>query len=302
MEIQPKQLWEEFYGDKEYAFDFANKLIIKEEFKTKSPFSWDIERYDFEDEKSFIANLKTIKIRDKKSVFEIDNNKYIVTKNPDYSYTILSTTSIRDENCPINFDLFLNHKINNYVKVDYSFIVISLKKMAKDILNILTNYLIEYLKIHKELISFDIDDSNFSRTEIKFQFILKDNFDEMKTLDIALTISSLMPLIIHRLNSLNTGLWIDNIFEKKYFNVFVLSKKASENYFKLKSVGVLGMISGFENSIFINEEFKTSLTKNNNNENNFVKAKNSGIDGVYEYKYLRNDIVQYNEIILSIKN
>ena len=302
MDMKPNELWEEIYGDKEYSFDFANKLIIKKEFKTKSQFSWNAEQYDFEDETFFIANLETINIRDKRSIFEIGNDKYIITKNPDYSYTILSTTSISDEKCPINFDLFLNYKINNYEKKDYSFIVISLKKMNKDALNIFTNYIIEYLKIYKELISFDIDDSNFSRTEIKFQFIINSNFDEKNTLDIALTISSLMPLIIYRLNSLSIGLWISNIEETTYFNIFVSSKKSLENYFKLKDVGTLGMISGFENLIFINKELKIGLSKNNDNQNNnFVKAKNSEVEGIYEYKYLRNDISQYNEIIFRKK-
>jgi hypothetical protein len=154
----------------------------------------------------FIANLETIKIRDSQSMFEIDSNKYIITKNPDYSYSILSTSKISDENCPINFDLFLNNKINTYQEKEYSFIIISVKKMQPDILNVFGNYLVEYLKIFKELVSFDISNENFSRTELKFQFLLSDTFTIKKTLEVGMTISSLMPLIVHRLSALSPQL------------------------------------------------------------------------------------------------
>lgn len=301
MEIKSKELWNEIYGDAEYSFDFANKLIIKDEYKTKTPFSWEADRYDFDDEKSFIANIETIKSRDKKPVFEIDNSRYIVTKNPDYSYSILSPSKISDENCPINFDLFLNNKINNYEKKDYSFIIISIKKMNMEILNIFNNYIVEYVKIFKNLISFDIDNSHFSRSEIKIQFLLSNDFSIRKTLEIGLTISSLMPLIIHRFSSLDEKLWSneDDMDDENYYNLFITSRRTNENPFALKNVSILGMIFTFENSIFIDDETKKEVVKKGIFENSFVKAKNSVEDDIYQYKFSRIDISQYNEIVLS---
>lgn len=301
MEIKAKELWEQIYGDNEYSFDFANKLIIKKEYKTDSLFSWDYERYDFDDEKSFIANRETIKLRDRKSIFEIDDIKYIITRNPNYSYSILSPTKISDENCPINFDLFLNNKITNYEEKDYSFVIITLQKMTQDIANIFNNYIVEYLKIFKDLISFDINNENYSRTEIKFQFLISEDLTVKKTLEIGLTLSSLMPLIIHRLSSLNIELWNDEIEDGKYYNIFVTSKKTNENYFELKNIGILGMLTTFENSIFIDNITKDRIIKEGVFENNFIRAKNSGIEGVYQYKFSRHDISEYNEVITSKK-
>lgn len=303
MKIKAQELWEELYGDQQFVFDFSNKLILKSEFETESLFSWAVEKYDDNDEKSFIASIESIKIRDKKSIFEIEGNKYIITKNPNYSYSILMTTKINDEKSPINFDLFLNNRINNYEKKDYSYIIISVRKMSQDMLNIFNNYIIDYLKNYNELVSFDLDNSNFSRTELKFQFNNNDKFNEKKILDISLTISSLMPLIIHRLSLTSIELWLQNDLTESnyYFNIFVTSNKSYENKFKLKEVEILGMISSFENSIFIDEITKKQVEKSGIFSNSFIKAKNSGTEGVYQYKFLRSDIAEYNKIILTKK-
>ncbi len=302
MENKSIELWEKTYGKEEYSFDFANKLIIKNQYKTESPFAWDTELYNQNEEKMFIANLETIKIRDSQSMFEIDSNKYIITKNPDYSYSILSTSKISDENCPINFDLFLNNKINTYQEKEYSFIIISVKKMQPDILNVFGNYLVEYLKIFKELVSFDISNENFSRTELKFQFLLSDTFTIKKTLEVGMTISSLMPLIVHRLSALSPQLWSSESESWEYFNIFISSAKTDENIFHLKNMEILGMLVSFENFIFVDEDVKEKLIKEGIFNNNFSKAKNSGTEGVYKYKFSRNDIFQYNELVFSKKN
>ncbi len=302
MEIKPLELWEEKYGKEEHAFDFSGKLIIKSEYQTDSPFAWNTELYNEDEKRSFIAHVETIKIRDKKSMFEIAENKYIITKNPNYSFSILSTSKITDENCPINFDLFLNNKINTYQKKEYSFLIITFKKMQSDILNVFSNYLIEYLKDFKELISFDINNENFSRTELKFQFLISDIFTIKKTLEIATTISSLMPLIIHRLSSLSSQLWSVDSEGKEYFNIFLTSSKVDENYFELKNKEILGMMSSFENTILIDEITKEKIVKEGIFANNFSRAKNSADEGVYQYKFSRNDIFQYNDLIFSKKN
>ncbi len=302
MEIKPIELWEEKYEKEEYAFDFAGKLIIKSEYQTDSPFAWNTEPYNEDEKRSFIANIETIKIRDKKSMFEIDGNKYIITKNPNYNFSILSTSKITDENCPINFDLFLNNKINTYQKKEYSFMIIAFKKMQSDIFNVFSNYIIEYLKNFKEMISFDVNNENFSRTELKFQFLISDVFTIKKTLEIAITISSLMPLIIHRLSFLNSQLWSVDLEGKEYFNIFLSSSKVDENYFELKNKEILGMMSSFENTILIDEITKEGITKEGIFVNNFSKAKNSGDEGVYQYKFSRNDIFQYNDLIFSKKS
>ncbi|MDK2819865.1 MAG: hypothetical protein KFW07_03440 [Mycoplasmataceae bacterium] len=304
MKIKAQELWEELFGEQKFVFDFSNKLILKSEFQTDSLFSWDLENYDVDDEKFFIASIEAIKLRNKQSIFEIDDNKYIVTKNPDYSYSILSTTKINDEKCPINFDLFLNNKINNYEEKDYSFIIIAVKKMSQDMLNIFNNYIIDYLKNYKELLSFDLDNANFSRTELRFQFQNNDDFNTKKALDISLTISSLMPLIIHRLSLTSIELWIQNDLtdSNKFFNIFVTSTRAFENNFKLKEMEILGMITSFENSIFVDEESKKQIEKKGIFSDSFVKAKNSGTEGVYQYKFLRSDIAEYNKIIFNKKS
>ncbi len=302
MEKKPIELWEEEYSKQEYAFDFANKLIIKSEHQTKSPFAWDVELYNQDEKRTFIANLETIKIRDQQSMFEIEGNKYIVTKNPDYSFSILSTSKISDEKCPINFDLFLNNKINTYQEKEYTFIIMSFKKMQPDILNVFGNYLVEYLKTFKELVSFDINNANFSRTELKFQFLISDIFTMKKTLEVGMTISSLMPLITHRLSSLSPQLWSVDSEGPAYFNLFISSAKTDENYFQLKNMEILGMLTSFENSIFVDEVTKDGIVKEGIFTNNFSKAKNSGTDGVYKYEFSRNDIFQYNELVFSKKN
>ncbi len=302
MNIKPKELWEILYGDKDFDFDFANQLIVKNEYKTNSMFSWKIEQFDFDDEKYFIANCSTIAKRNKKSMFEIDNEKYIITKNPDYSYSILSTTRIIDEKCPINFDLVLNNQINTYSKQAYSYIVISLRKMNKDCLNIFSNYIVQYIKRFEEMISFDINDSLISRTEIKFQF--KANPLSDKIFKIGLTISSLMPLIIYRLlniNNINTNLWKDENQSQKFFNIFISSNTAFENVFELKNIDILGNIATFENSIFIDENTKNEVINFGGFVSGFTKSKNSITPNVYEYKFSRIDISDYSQKIFSSK-
>ncbi|MGL5205406.1 MAG: hypothetical protein ACRC7B_00630 [Metamycoplasmataceae bacterium] len=301
METKIKELWEEKYGDADYAFDFANKLIIKNEYKTKSPFSWDVDIYDFGDEASFIAHKETIKLRAKKPIFEIDGLKYIVTQNPNYSYSIISPSKISDERCPINFDLFLNSKINNYAEHNYSFIIIAIKKMNKDLFNIFLTFIVDYFRNFKQFISFDIDDNNFSRTEIKFQFLNEEKFMSSDAFEISVTISTLMPLIIHRLSSLEQNIWkIDEEFiQENYYNVFFSSKKMDENYYPFKDIKITEMITMFENTIFLDENTKKEIIENGISKNGFEVAKNSVEEGFYQYRYSRTDIAKYNELVLS---
>ncbi|MGL5617703.1 MAG: hypothetical protein ACRCWU_01455 [Metamycoplasmataceae bacterium] len=301
MDKKINELWEEKFGNTEYAFDFANKLIIKKEFKTKSSFSWDIDIYDFGDEANFIANVETIRLRDRKPVFEIEGLKYIITQNPNYTYSIISPSKISDEKCPINFDLLLNSKINNYEKQNYSFIIITVKKMKKNIANIFLSFVVDYFKTFKQFISFNIDDSNFSRTEIKFQFLNDKNFTSSDAFEISVTISTLMPLIIHRLSLLNQKLWkIDVEFNKEnYYNVFFDSKKMDENYYPFDNIKITEMITMFENTIFIDEKTKKEITENGISKNGFESAKNSVKEGFYQYRYLRTDIAKYCDLVLS---
>ncbi|MGL5643456.1 MAG: hypothetical protein ACRCW3_01630 [Metamycoplasmataceae bacterium] len=301
MAAKIKELWEEIYGDVEYAFDFANKLIIKKEYKTKSPFAWDIDIYDFGDEASFIAHIETIKLRDKKPVFEINGIKYIITQNPNYSYSIISPSKITDEKCPINFDLFLNSKINNYQQQNYSFIIITVKKMNQDIANIFLSFIVDYFKGFKEFISFNIDDSNFARTEIKFQFLNEEKFTSSDTFEIAVTTSTLMPLIIHRLSSLESKIWkLDEEFNQEYYyNVFFVSKRMDENYFPFKEIKITEMITMFENTIFLDVDTKKEITEKGTSKNGFEVAKNSVEEGFYQYRYSRTDIAKYNDLVLS---
>jgi ACT domain-containing protein len=65
---------------------------------------------------------------------------------------------------------------------------------------------------------------------------------------------------------------------------------------------ILGMLVSFENFIFVDEDVKEKLIKEGIFNNNFSKAKNSGTEGVYKYKFSRNDIFQYNELVFSKKN
>ncbi|MGL5733200.1 MAG: hypothetical protein ACRCXE_03965 [Metamycoplasmataceae bacterium] len=301
MDAKAKELWEEKYGDANYAFDFANKLIIKSEYKTKSPFSWTIDIYDFGDEASFIAHTETIKLRDHKPVFEIDGLKYIITQNPNYSYSIISPSKISDEKCPINFDLFLNSKINNYAEQNYSFVIVTIKKMNKDIANIFLSFIVDYFKGFKQFISFNIDDSNFARTEIKFQFLNDEKFTSSDAFEIAVTSSTLMPLIIHRLSSLEQKVWkIDEEFEQEhYYNVFFVSQKMDENYYPFKDIKITEMITMFENTIFLDEKTKNEITEYGTSKNGFEMTKNSVEEGFYQYRYSRTDIAKYNDLVLS---
>lgn len=301
MAIKHKDLWIELYGEKEYTFDFANKLIIRNEYKTNSPFSWNKEQFDFDDDKSFIANSLTIKLRNKMSNFEIDGEKYFITKNPDYSYSILTTTKIIDEKCPINFDLVLNNKINDYHKREYSYIIISYRKMNNDAMNIFNNYIVNYINNFKELISFDINNNSFARTEIKFQFEINNSFTLNKVLEIVITIRSLMPLIFHRLSNLEIELWSEDMQDKNNFNIFLSSNNSFENVFELKNIENLGMIISFENTIFIDKRTKDIILNTGSFADSFVKAKNSATPDVYQYKLARSDITDYNQKVINNK-
>lgn len=103
---QAYQIWEELFGDKEVAYDFASHPMKKEDFQNEnSHYSWDIdEKKPFLNRKdNFIpCSLNTIRFRQGKPSFKVGNNLFEVRKGKSYgSFAIYDVT---DRNHPINMD------------------------------------------------------------------------------------------------------------------------------------------------------------------------------------------------------
>jgi predicted nucleic acid-binding Zn-ribbon protein len=100
------EIWEELFGDREVAYDFASHPMKKEDFQNKdSHYGWDIdEKKPFLNrEDNFIpCSLNTISFRGGKPSFKVGNNLFEVRKGKVYgTFDIYDVT---DRNHPINMD------------------------------------------------------------------------------------------------------------------------------------------------------------------------------------------------------
>ncbi|MGL5522191.1 MAG: hypothetical protein ACRDAW_02895 [Metamycoplasmataceae bacterium] len=134
--------WELVYGPNEIAAkDFAGEIIIKDEFRTNSKYSWDIDFFDPNriSQEKYIASSLAIKARNKQITFTYKNSTYNVIKLND-KYKIIDPEEVKNF---LRHPALLIKKIDNYfqnkqlVTVPYSSIssiFISFKDLPEEFL------------------------------------------------------------------------------------------------------------------------------------------------------------------------
>ena len=301
------KLWEKEFGDKDYGFDFANTLILKTEFQTNSIYSWDLDYFDYQNQEQFIAAIKNIKTRNKQSTFVINNEKYLICKNPDFTYSIVNANNINSKSNVLNIDLFYLNKIKNFQKENLIILSLSIKKMQADPEN-------NFLSNFQHLIQIFFPDSLVT---INGEFTYKTLITILiKTTDIkptemmkkTLKINSLVQLLIFRIKQVYSNIWInlnneDQENPKNFYNLFLFKNNPDSklNIYEENKIQLLDLINTFNNTIFCNQNLVDAFLENGFNKSEFRLFDHFGDLSIYEYPFLNHEFNTYLKIAKEIK-
>ncbi|MGL4343021.1 MAG: hypothetical protein ACRCRZ_00420 [Metamycoplasmataceae bacterium] len=207
--------WNSIFDNEILGYDFAGKLILKNEFRTNSKYAWDIDFFDrsIDDNKKYIASRISIKNRNSKKEFEIDGIIYNVVHIDD-NYRIIN--SQKSENI-ITIPRLLNKKIDNYFG-EPSKIIIPYEAISSAYIS-LSNFPIEHLEKLRSLLfdlfyELDVFLDLFIYAEnnqnnlflgktcyIRVFFKSKNKNDYLSIFDIVLTIKNILKMVIIKLVS-----------------------------------------------------------------------------------------------------
>lgn len=301
------KLWEKEFGNKDYGFDFANTLILKSEFQTNSIYSWDLDYFDYQNQEQFILATKNIKIRNKQSTFVINNEKYLICKNPDFTYSIVNANNINSKSNVLNLDLFYLNKIKNFPKENLIILSLSIKKMQADPEN-------NFLSNFQHLIQIFFPDSLVT---INGEFTYKTLITILiKTTDIKptemmkkiLKINSLVQLLIFRIKQVYSNIWINLNDEeqenpKHFYNLFLFKNNPDSklNIYEENKIQLLDLINTFNNTIFCNQNLVDAFLENGFNKSEFRLFDHFGDLSIYEYPFLNHEFNTYLKIAKEIK-
>lgn len=304
MDNKENKIWNDIFGNCDYAFDFANELILREEFNTNSQFSWNIDFYDYNDDEIFIASKNLIKTRNKQPVFTFKENRYIVTKNPNSSYSIIKTNEIIDNASPLNFDLYLSHKINNFKNDSKVVVSINFRKMNEEIEPIFISYLQDVIGKLFQTNIFKFNNENILKNKISFLISQKVWTSSHFLIDI-LKLNSIIQLTKIRLEENFSNIWLDEDFidDNYYFNIFIFlpEEKNKKSIFLQNELNFINYVETLDNKIFINNLMVEKLNKLNLvEENEFAKTQLYDDYRIYEYRYSHSEFYRY--VLNIIKN
>lgn len=301
------KIWEKEFGDKDYGFDFANTLILKSEFQTDSIYGWDLDYFDYQNQEQFIAAIKNIKTRNKQSTFVINNEKYLICKNPDFSYSIINANNINSKSNVLNLDLFYLNKIKNFQKENLIILSLSIKKMQADPEN---NFLSNFQHLIKTFFPDSLITINNEFTYKTLITIL------IKTTDIKptemmkkiLKINSLVQLLIFRIKQVYLNIWInlnneDQENPKHFYNLFLFKNNPDSklNIYEENKIQLLDLINTFNNTIFCNQNLVDAFLENGFNKSEFRLFDHFGDLSIYEYPFLNHEFNTYLKIAKEIK-
>ena len=301
------KIWEKEFGDKDYGFDFANTLILKSEFQTDSIYGWDLDYFDYQNQEQFIAAIKNIKTRNKQSTFVINNEKYLICKNPDFSYSIINANNINSKSNVLNLDLFYLNKIKNFQKENLIILSLSIKKMQADPEN---NFLSNFQHLIKTFFPDSLITINNEFTYKTLITIL------IKTTDIKptemmkkiLKINSLVQLLIFRIKQVYLNIWInlnneDQENPKHFYNLFLFKNNPDSklNIYEENKIQLLDLINTFNNTIFCNQNLVDDFLENGFNKSEFRLFDHFGDLSIYEYPFLNHEFNTYLKIAKEIK-
>ena len=297
-----KKIWEKIYGDKEFVFDFSNQLILKDEYKTEKPYSWDYDFYDYEDETEtkFIANEKIIKARNKQPMFDFEGLKYLSVRNEDSTYSILTPSKLLDLENPLNFDLYLANKLSNYKSSNYIVLSITYKKMLPTLNDIFISYICDCVKAKLDFDYMKLDNNNQWKNKLYF-LIDKNKYKSKDVLDAAMIFKPLLKLFILRSYEKFEDIWNDDedIHDGLFFNIFLFTTDKRENIFILNEKEFVNYTESFEEKIMINENIKNELIEIGMLSNDFLKLYEFNNTTIYSYNFINS---KFNAYYMNQKN
>ena len=301
------KLWEKEFGDKDYGFDFANTLILKSEFQTNSIYSWNLDYFDYQNQEQFIMATKNIKIRNKQSTFVINNEKYLICKNPDFTYSIVNANNINSKSNVLNIDLFYLNKIKNFPKENLLILSLSIKKMQADPEN-------NFLSNFQHLIQIFFPDSlvtinsEFTYKTLITILIKKTDIKPTEIMKKILKINSLVQLLIFRIKQVYSKTWInlnneDQENPKHFYNLFLFKNNPDSklNIYQENKIQLLDLVNTFNNTIFCNQNLVDAFLENGFNKSEFRLFDHFGDLSIYEYPFLNHEFNTYLKIAKEIK-
>lgn len=292
-----KKIWEKEFKDNEYAFDFSNKLILKNEFRTGKEYSWDYDSFDYNDEieTAFIANENLIKAKDKQPIFMFEGNKYISIKNDNFTYSIISPTKIIDIDNPINYDLYLLNKFLNYNNSNYFVFTISYKKLRSKLNDVFISFISDSLKAR---IDFEFLKTESDEWKNKLSFLIhKEKHNAKEILDVATIFKPLLKLFLIRAKEKFENIFESLIVEEDlmFFNIYIFfDDKSVDNIFENNKINFINYAESLEERILLNENFKTELVDNHLvASSEFLKLYNFNGIKIYGYNYVNTRFDSY---------
>lgn len=284
------KIWDEFFPNQDYVFDFANKLILKNEYNTQTSYSWKIDQYDYNDDEIFIANTSSISQRNKQPVFVIENEKYFILKHPDGSHSIICLDKIKDFQNPVNVDLFINNKLNEIdlnKRNDDFIILIKIIKCKQNIEKWIINLINEFCNYFFKKFYIRVDDKQSALSTNIIIEIDKTSVSLYNFMKIILKINSIMKFIFYRLNKkFDNNSWkhVESNNENNFYNLIINSSN---------DIDIVDYIFTLDNKILLLDQLKITLEQNEFNDSEFKIFDEINNVKIYEYPYINSEFNQY---------
>ncbi|MGL5438584.1 MAG: hypothetical protein ACRDA7_02515 [Metamycoplasmataceae bacterium] len=284
--------WELVYGPNEIAAkDFAGEIIIKDEFRTNSKYSWDIDFFDPNrvNQEKYIASSLAIKARNKQNIFTYKNSVYNVIKVND-KYRIIDPEEVKNF---LRHPALLIKKVDNYfqnkqlVTVPYSSIssiFISFKDLPEEFLErmrALLYNLFNELDVFLDIFIYkDIENKKTNRSFIRIFFRGSNEKHYSTIFDVTLIARLVVSLSISKIIQ-NT-----RIMQKVIFDIFLQNHFLTFPYvswftnFKIVNDPKYQQFE-LNNNFIIDDFYKSLFTKNIGNNANYIFKKANISKGNY---------------------
>ncbi|MGL4183903.1 MAG: hypothetical protein ACRCRP_02100 [Metamycoplasmataceae bacterium] len=284
--------WELVYGPNEIAAkDFAGEIIIKDEFRTNSKYSWDIDFFDPNriNQEKYIASSLAIKARNKQNIFMYKNSIYNVIKVND-KYRIIDPEEVKNF---LRYPNLLIKKIDNYfqnkqlVTVPYSSIssiFISFKDLPEEFLErmrALLYNLFNELDVFLDIFIYkDIENKKTNKSFIRIFFRGSNEKHYSTIFDVTLIARLAINLSISKIIQ-NTKMIRNIVFDIFLQNHFLTFPYVS--WFTNFKIVNNPKYQQFElnNNFIIDDFYKILFTKNIGNNANFIFKKANSFKGNY---------------------
>ena len=289
------KLWQATFKDATYGFDFAGQLILKTHFNCQHEFSWNVDYYDYNDPVPFIASQQVINARQQQARFIFQNKVYLVSQNPDFTYSIFNPQILSEAENPLNFDLYLMAKMQQTKSNHQLVLTLSLKKMVPMWWELFCKVYQKFchLVLQPTNLIFNYDELN--KVNISCFFEANQVLDQALMVQI-LKINALVELMILRFNQQNQPLWIDESEqEAAFYNFFIYYQTSDDQIlaYQASQINLVNLINVFTNRVFANQAAVDLFNQHNQSENLFEIFDQLNDQKIYHYPYKHTRFESY---------